>query len=56
MWIYVTIDTMPPWYLTDGERTGRAALCPARSRAGAIRVSYHERLKPSCYILQKLWQ
>lgn len=52
---YITIDTM---YLglTDGEDEGRAALCPAALKGWGNTVSYHERLKPSYYILQKLWQ
>lgn len=52
---YITIDTM---YLglTDGAAQERTPLYPAALEGWGNTVSYHERLKPSYYILQKLWQ
>lgn len=52
---YITIDTM---YLglTDGAAQERTPLYPAALKGWGNTVSYHERLKPSYYILQKLWQ
>lgn len=51
----ITIDTM---YLglTDGAAQERTPLYPAALKGWGNTVSYHERLKPSYYILQKLWQ
>ena len=52
---YITINTM---YLglTDGAAQERTPLYPAALKGWGNTVSYHERLKPSYYILQKLWQ
>ena len=52
---YITIDTM---YLglTDGAAQERTPIYPAALKGWGNTVSYHERLKPSYYILQKLWQ
>ena len=52
---YITIDTMHLG-LTDGAAQERTPLYPAALKGWGNTVSYHERLKPSYYILQKLWQ
>lgn len=51
----ITIDTMCLG-LTDGAAQERTPLYPAALKGWGNTVSYHERLKPSYYILQKLWQ
>ncbi len=49
---YITIDTMHLG-LTDGAAQERTPLYPAALKGWGNTVSYHERLKPSYYILQK---
>ena len=51
-----TGETLEERAVTVTEDEGRAALCPAALKGWGNTVSYHERLKPSYYILQKLWQ
>lgn len=52
---YITIDAI---YLglTDGTAESRAALYPAALKGWGNKVTYHERLKPSYYIMQALWR
>jgi len=48
---YAALDSRP-----SGGRRAPAPLYPAALKGWGNTVSYHERLKPSYYILQKLWQ
>ena len=51
----ITIYTMNLG-LTDGAALERTPLYPAALKGWGNTVSYHERLKPSYYIMQKLWK
>ena len=52
---YITIDTM---YLglSSASTDRRINLCPVGLEGWGNKVSYHERLKPSYYILQSVWR
>ena len=52
---YITIDTM---YLglSSASAERRIELCPVSLEGWGNKVSYHERLKPSYYILQSVWR
>ena len=52
---YITIDTM---YLglSSASTDRRINLCPVGLEGWGNKVTYHERLKPSYYILQSVWR
>lgn len=52
---YITIDTM---YLglSSASQDRRIKLCPVELEGWGNKVTYHERLKPSYYILQSVWR
>ena len=52
---YIAIDTM---YLglSAASRNRRISLCPVHMEGWGNKVTYHERLKPSYYILQSVWR
>lgn len=52
---YITIDEMHVG-LSDGKTEGRIHLVPVALEGWGNRVTYHERLKPSYYILQSVWR
>ena len=42
--------------LTDGKEKGRTVLGEKKLDGWGNRVTYHERLKPSYYMLQSIWK
>lgn len=51
----ITIDSMY-FGITDGRGTGRVLLQKAELQGWGNQVTYHERLKPSYYMLQRIWR
>ena len=52
---YITIDTMYVG-LSSASADRRIHLCPTPLEGWGNKVTYHERLKPSYYILQSVWR
>ena len=52
---YITIDTLYLGLSTVSENR-RISLCPVPMEGWGNKVTYHERLKPSYYILQSVWR
>ena len=52
---YITIDTMY-FGLSCASADRRIHLCPVAMEGWGNKVTYHERLKPSYYILQSVWR
>ncbi|MBR2406480.1 MAG: hypothetical protein IKB04_05505 [Clostridia bacterium] len=52
---YITVNTLY-FGLSDGTTGGRIALHPQKLKGWENTVTYHERLKPSYYILQSAWR
>ena len=52
---YITIDTMYIG-LSSASMDRRINLCPVLLEGWGNKVTYHERLKPSYYILQSIWR
>lgn len=52
---YITIDEIYIG-LSDGTTDGRISLAPVELKGWGNKVTYHERLKPSYYMLQNVWR
>lgn len=52
---YIKIDQLYAGIVSAGSQKGRASLSPVTLEGWGNKVTYHERLKSSYYILQQLW-